>query len=125
MRLAAALLTVLTIPLAHVARGQQKFADLGSCKLVSGSIIQNCRIGYRTWGAPKPDRSNAILFPTWCSGTSANIAGAVGADKLVDPNKYFIIAVDALGDGVSSSPSNSPAQHRPDFPPYPIQDIVN
>jgi homoserine O-acetyltransferase len=125
MKLAALVLAVLTIPLAHVARGQQKFAKLGTCKLTSGAVIQNCRIGYRTWGALNADRSNAILFPTWFSGTSAGIAGSVGADKLVDPGKYFLIAVDALGDGVSSSPSNSTTQHGPDFPAYTIQDMVN
>jgi homoserine O-acetyltransferase/O-succinyltransferase len=125
MKLAALVLAVLTIPLAHVARGQQKFAELGTCKLTSGAVIQNCRIGYRTWGALNADRSNAVLFPTWFSGTSAGIAGSVGADKLVDPGKYFLIAVDALGDGVSSSPSNSTTQHGPDFPAYTIQDMVN
>jgi homoserine O-acetyltransferase len=125
MKLAALALAVLTIPLAHVARGQQKFAEFGTCKLTSGAVIQNCRIGYRTWGALNADRSNAVLFPTWFSGTSAGIAGSVGADKLVDPGKYFVIAVDALGDGVSSSPSNSTTQHGPDFPAYTIQDMVN
>ncbi len=126
MKLAALVLALCTIPVAHVARGQQKFADLGTCKLVSGAEIQHCRIGYRTWGALNPAHSNAVLVTTWFSGTTANIAGSVGADKLVDPNKYFIVAVDALGDGVSSSPSNAPApQHGPDFPAYTIQDMVN
>lgn len=122
MKLAALVFAILTIPLAH---GQQKFAELGTCKLTSGAIMQNCRVGYRTWGTLNADRSNAILFPTWFSGTSADIAGSVGADKLVDPGKYFLIAVDALGNGVSSSPSNSTAQHGPDFPAYTIQDMVN
>jgi homoserine O-acetyltransferase/O-succinyltransferase len=126
MKLPALLLAIITIPLAHVARGQQQIANLGICHLVSGAEIQNCRIGYRTWGTLNADRSNAILFPTWFSGTSAALADSVGADKLVDPAKYFIIAVDALTNGVSSSPSNTPApQHGPDFPAITIQDMVN
>jgi homoserine O-acetyltransferase len=121
------LLAVLTLaPLTSTAQqGQQQFADLGSCKLVSGRQIDHCRLGYRTWGTLNADRSNAVLFPTWFSGTSANLNDAVGATGLVDPAKYFVILVDAIGDGVSTSPSNSTAQHGPAFPAFTIQDMVN
>jgi homoserine O-acetyltransferase len=105
--------------------GRQQFADLGVCKLTSGHTIAPCRLGYRTWGALNADRSNAVLFPTWFSGRSENLAGAIQPQGLVDPAKYFVIAVDALGDGVSSSPSNSATQHGPDFPAFTIRDMVN
>jgi homoserine O-acetyltransferase len=105
--------------------GQLQFADLGTCKLASGRQIENCRLGYRTWGKLNPDRSNAVLFPSWFSGNSESLSGAVGPGGLVDPAKYFVITVDALGDGVSSSPSNSTAQHGPDFPAFTLQDMVN
>jgi homoserine O-acetyltransferase/O-succinyltransferase len=109
----------------HAADGVQQFAELGACKLVSGAQIDHCRLGYRTWGALNADRSNAVLFPTWFAGTTAGIANAIKPEGLVDPTKYFVIAVDALGDGVSSSPSNSATQHGPDFPAFTIQDMVN
>lgn len=109
---------------AKAADGEQKFAELGTCKLVSGQQIEQCRLGYRTWGTLNADRSNAVLFPTWFSGTSANLADAIKPEGLVDPTKYFVIGVDALGDGVSSSPSNSTTQHGPDFPAFTIQDMV-
>lgn len=112
-------------PLAAAQQGQQQFADLGACKLVSGRQIDHCRLGYRTWGTLNAGRSNAVLFPTWFSGVSANLADAIKPGGLVDPTKYFVIAVDALGDGVSSSPSNSATQHGPDFPAFTIQDMVN
>lgn len=105
--------------------GQQQFADLGACKLTGGGQIAQCRLGYRTWGTLNADRSNAILFPTWFSGNSSNIASFVGPDKMVDPAKFFLIAVDALADGVSSSPSNSTAQHGPAFPQITTRDMVN
>jgi homoserine O-acetyltransferase/O-succinyltransferase len=108
-----------------IAQQGQQFADLGACKLVSGQQIAPCRLGYRTWGKLNTDRSNAVLFPTWFSGTSANLADAITPQGLVDPTKYFVIAVDALGDGVSSSPSNSTTQQGPDFPTITIQDMVN
>lgn len=122
----AAALSFLAIALAvHAQQGQQQFADLGSCKLVSGQAIDHCRLGYRTWGTLNPDHSNAVLFPTWFGGTSANLADAIKPGSLVDPTKYFVIAVDALGDGVSISPSNSTTQHGPSFPAFTVQDMVN
>jgi len=104
---------------------QQKFADLGVCKLADGQSIINCRLGYRTWGMLNAERSNAVRFPTWFTGTSENIATLVGVDKLVDASKCFVIAVDALGNGVSSSPSNSVMQPGPMFPAFTVQDMVN
>lgn len=105
--------------------GAQQFADLGTCALVNGQQIEQCRLGYRTWGTLNASRSNAILIPTWFSGTSGQLASFVGANRMLDPAKYYIIAVDALGDGVSSSPLNSAAQHGPAFPAFAIRDMVN
>ncbi len=105
--------------------GQQQFADLGACKLENGQQITGCRLGYRTWGKLNADRSNAVLFPSYFSGTSDSLAGFVGADQLVDPSKYFVIAVDAFGDGVSSSPSNSASQPGPLFPAFTIRDMAS
>jgi homoserine O-acetyltransferase/O-succinyltransferase len=123
------LLAILTAPLALaievVPDGQLQYADLGTCKLAGGQHIDHCRIGYRTWGTPNADKSNAVLWPTWFSGSSADIAGNVGADKMIDPAKWFLIAVDALGDGVSSSPSNSTSQHGPAFPTFTTRDMVD
>lgn len=109
----------------HAQNGDLKFAELGTCKLASGQQIENCRLGYRTWGQLNAQRSNAILFPTWFSGNSSNIAGYVGVGKMLDPTRHFIIAIDALGDGVSSSPSNSTTQHGPAFPAFTTRDMVN
>jgi len=120
-----ALLVAVLAPPACAVDGDQLFADLGVCKLASGRQIDNCRIGYRTWGILNQERSNAVLFPSWFSGNSANMAAFVGTDKMIDPAKFFLIAVDALGDGVSSSPSNSTTQHGPDFPAFTTRDMVN
>jgi homoserine O-acetyltransferase len=49
----------------------------------------------------------------------------IGTGKMIDSSKYFVIAVDALGDGVSSSPSNSTRQPHMKFPIFTIRDMVN
>jgi len=105
--------------------GQQQFADLGVCKLANGQQITGCKLGYRTWGALNADRSNAVLFPSYFSGTSSSLAGFVAANELVDPAKYFVIAVDSFGDGVSSSPSNSTTQPGIMFPAFTTRDMVD
>jgi homoserine O-acetyltransferase/O-succinyltransferase len=107
------------------ADGQQQHANLGACKLAAGGEIASCQLGYRTWGMLNAEHSNAVLFPTWFAGTSGNIQDWVGAEKLIDPSKYFVIAIDALGDGVSSSPSNSANQHGPQFPLFTMRDMVD
>jgi len=120
----SAILFVLA-PAVFAAAPPLQTASIGDLKLESGQVIQNCLIGYRTFGALNTAKSNAVLFPTWFSGESADLAGSIGTDALVDPSRYFVIAVDALGDGISSSPSNSKEQPRMTFPKFTIADMVN
>jgi homoserine O-acetyltransferase len=107
------------------ADGQLQYADMGTCKLASGQQVDHCRLGFRTWGTLNAAKSNAVLWPSWFSGNSADIGGNVGADKMIDPARWFFIAVDALGNGVSTSPSNSATQHGPAFPAFNTRDMVN
>lgn len=118
---------VLLLVSASALAQQQQFASLGDFKLDSGEVLKDCRIGYRTFGKLNADKSNIILFPTWAGGTTEQLAGNVGPgpSHLVDTSKYYVIAVDALSNGVSSSPSNSTAQPRMHFPKVTIRDMVN
>ncbi len=100
-------------------------APIGDLKLESGETIRNCRVAYRTFGALNAEKSNAVLFPTWFSGSTEDLAGNIGAGGLVDPGRYYVIAVEALGNGLSSSPSNSQEQPRMKFPKFTIRDMVN
>lgn len=118
-------LICIAITLATCAVAQdQKFASLGDFKLQSGEVIKDCRIGYRTFGTLAADKSNVLVIPTWASGTTEQLASAVGPGKLADSTTYYVILVDALANGVSSSPSNSVAQPRMRFPKVTIRDMV-
>lgn len=103
--------------------GAQRIAELGTCALESGQKIEGCRIGYRTYGKLDAAKSNVVLFPTWFTGTTEPLTKIV-PDKLVDTTKHFLVLVDAIGDGVSSSPSNSTKQPRLAFPKFTIADMV-
>jgi homoserine O-acetyltransferase len=106
--------------------GRQQYARLGSFKLDNGQVIEHCRIGYRTLGHLNRDRSNAVLMPTWFSGTSRQLLNDAGPGrgKLIDTRRWYAVLVDSLGDGVSSSPSNSRWQPRMRFPRFSLRDMV-
>jgi homoserine O-acetyltransferase/O-succinyltransferase len=122
-----ALLTAVATP-ARAADGEQQFAELGRCVLTSGQVIENCRVGYRTFGRLNAGRDNAVLMPSWLYGKSSDLIQFFGdgssPQHLIDTGHFFGIAIDALGDGVSSSPSNSKAQRGTAFPAYNLRDAV-
>lgn len=99
-------------------------ANLGDVILGNGHVIKNCQLAFRTFGTLNNDRSNAVLFPAWLGGTSEMLSGFIGKDKFVDDTKYFVIAVDPLGNGVSTSPSNYSGITESEFPIYTIGDMV-
>jgi len=124
---AAVLLLVGLVVVAGPAAGQPALqrADLGRCTLENGATIADCVIGYRTAGTLNASRSNAILVPTWFSGTSADLTGQLGPEGIVDTSRYFVVLVDALGNGVSASPSTSPTQPDSAFPVFSVHDMVD
>ena len=108
-----------------VAQAQeQQFANIGDLKLQNGGVIRNCRIGYRTFGTLNSNKSNVVVFPTWAGGTTEQLKSNFGRGKLIDTTSYFVVAIDALSNGVSSSPSNSRLQPRMRFPIFSLRDTV-
>ena len=104
--------------------GAQQFADLGDFRLRNGGVIHDFRIGYRTFGKLNADKSNAILWPTWLGGKSQDLVQFIGPTKVVDSTRYFVILVDAIADGITTSPSNSKSQPLMKFPEITIRDMV-
>ena len=114
-----------TEPASTSAReGAQQIANIGDLPLANGQTLRACRVGYRTFGRLDAKQSNVVLFPTWFGGTTANLVELIGRGKLVDSSRYYVVAVDALANGVSSSPSNSPTQPRMRFPEVGVRDMV-
>ena len=99
-------------------------AELGECLLENGEVIEACRLNFRTYGRLAPDLGNIVLMPTWLNGSAKALASSnyLGPDGIVDTDDYFVIAVNALGNGISSSPSNSAQQP---FPAFTIRDQVS
>lgn len=107
-------------------QGDFKLFDLGNLVLESGETLRNAKLAYRTIGELNAEKSNAILVTTWFSGTGKVMQDVyVGPDHALNPERYFIIIVDQLGSGVSSSPHNTLApQAMAKFPKLSIGDDV-
>lgn len=101
----------------------QLFAE-GDLKLESGEAIKEFSISYVTHGTLNAEKSNAIMMVTAISGNHHRIDFMIGPGKALDPDKYFIICTDAIGNGLTTSPSNSKVQPRMKFPRFTIRDMV-
>lgn len=106
--------------------GPYKLFDVGDFELESGAKIHGLKLAYATFGTLNADKSNVILFPSWYSGTSKILELAyVGAGRALDPENYFIILVNQIGNGLSSAPSNTQAPfNAAAFPQVSIGDDV-
>jgi len=85
--------------------------DLGDVRLSTGQTLRAAKLAYKTYGTLNEDKSNAIVYPTWYSGQHQDNEWLIGEGMALDPSKYFIIVPNMLGNGLSSSPSNTPAPH--------------
>lgn len=107
--------------LGGIVSGQQQFYGVGDLKLSSGETLNDVKVGYRTFGRMNDDKSNVVAFLSWYAGSSEDMIASLGKNKLIDTTIYFTILVDALGNGVSTSPTN---YSKPVFPDITIADLV-
>jgi len=98
----------------------QQFTEIGDLILESGEIIKDCKIGYSIIGEANADSSNIIMFPTWFGGLSKHLVSLIEKHNFINRDKFMIICVDALGNGISTSPSN----YASELPTFSIRDMV-
>ncbi|MGI9356446.1 MAG: hypothetical protein ACR2PF_14960, partial [Rhizobiaceae bacterium] len=91
--------------------------ELGDVPLQSGETLRDAKLAYKTYGELSPRGDNVILLPTFYTGTHRRNEGFFGVGRAIDPARHFVISANLLGNGLSSSPSNTPEpQHGPRFP---------
>ncbi|MEX2516868.1 MAG: alpha/beta fold hydrolase [Gammaproteobacteria bacterium] len=106
--------------------GPYELYELGDFELEEGGTLRDCRLAYATFGQLNTAKDNAIVVSTWYSGTSKIMEQVyIGPEHALNPDHYFIIVVNQLGDGLSSSPHNTPfPQGAGRFPYVRIADDV-
>lgn len=103
---------------------QTQIADLGRCPLELGGEVQSCRLAYRTFGKYDALRNNAILIPTWFASRADEWLRLLGPAGAVDTAGFYVVVIESLGAGSSSSPTTSQTQHGLAFPELTIGDMV-
>ncbi len=100
--------------------------DLGDIVLRQGATLRDAKLAYKTYGTLNEEKSNAVVYPTWYSGRHWENEWLIGEGMALDPNEYFIIVPNMLGNGLSSSPSNTPPPYdKARFPRVTVYDNVS
>ena len=98
--------------------------DEGDLPLENGGAIRDFSIAYMTEGTLDAEKSNAVLMVTAIGGNHHRIDFLIGPGRGIDTDRLFVIRTDAIGNGLTTSPSTSATQHGPDFPHFAIRDMV-
>jgi len=99
---------------------------LGDFELQSGKVFPDLRLAYKTYGELNAARDNVVVLPTFYTGTHMRNEGYFGSGRAIDPARHFVVSVNMFGNGISSSPSNTPAPFGgADFPAITLYDNVH
>jgi homoserine O-acetyltransferase len=95
----------------------------GAFELESGESIQDAHIAYEIFGSPNDDNSNVVFVGHALTGNTKVTewwGGLIGEGKLIDTNKYCVIAANSIG---SCYGSTGPDSVTP-FPVITVRDIA-
>jgi homoserine O-acetyltransferase len=82
--------------------------SLGDFTLQSGDVLPGAMLTWKTYGALSPAKDNVVVYPTSYTAQHMDQEWLIGPDKVLDPTRWFIVTPDMFGNGLSSSPSNTP-----------------
>lgn len=99
-----------------------QFFEGGAFRTEAGEVIPDLVLCYETWGRPAQGRSNVIVLCHERSGDHRSLGAFIGPGRVFDPERYYVVTMDALGAGQSTTPSASGLGMR--FPWYTIRDMV-
>ena len=82
--------------------------ELKEVVLQCGLTLRQAKLVYKTYGELNAARDNVIVMPTFYGGQLAENEVMIAAWHALDPKRHFIIVPNMFGNGLSSSPSNTP-----------------
>lgn len=107
---------------------ERRFADLGALRLENSEILPGARLAYETWGELDEAKSNAVLVLHALTSDAHVVGeagpgqptpgwweGVVGPGRIIDTEKYFVVAANVLG---GCQGSTGPCSLSPDGTPW-------
>jgi homoserine O-acetyltransferase len=92
----------------HEFHGDYELISIGRLDLEEGGSIPDCQLAVATFGELNEAKDNAILITSWYSGTHQIWRDVyIGPDHALNPERYFIVAINQIGSGLSTSPHNA------------------
>lgn len=98
---------------------------MGDLQLENGERITDFSLSYVTQGTLNAAKDNAVLMLAPFAGNHHHNEELIGKGKAFDTDKLFVICIDPIGNGLTTSPSNSKTQPGPRFPRFRIIDMVH
>lgn len=99
--------------------------NAGNLELQSGEVLPGARLAYKTYGELNANSDNVVVLPTFYTGSHMRNEGFFGPGRAIDPARHFVVSVNLFGNGISSSPSNTPAPcNAANFPNITLYDNV-
>lgn len=121
--------------------GNRRFVDIGPLGFEAGGFLPHVRLAYESWGELSPAADNAILVLHALTGDSHVIGdpgnghatggwwdGMIGPGRVIDTDRWFVIAPNMLGGCQGSTGPSTPAPDGAEwgirFPYLTIRDQV-
>lgn len=88
-------------------------------------VTLDVTLAYKTYGSLSAAADNVVVIPTFYGGRHAETEYMVADGRAIDTRRYFVVIVNMLGNGLSTSPSNTAAPYgRGAFPLTTVYDNV-
>jgi len=100
-------------------------SSIGDFPLELGGQIKNCQVSYVVHGDLQDQSKPLVVFLCAIGSIHHRLDFLINQSRTLDIKNARIIAIDALGNGFSSSPSNSIEQPFFQFPQFTIRDMVH
>ncbi len=89
--------------------GDYSHFGLDNFELQSGVVLPDAQLAYKTYGELNASRDNVVVLPTFYTGSHMRNEGFFGTGRAIDPARHYVVSVNMFGNGISSSPSNTPS----------------
>lgn len=121
-RALAGLLALFLAATALPARAQQEQVHtIPHFTFEGGGRLDDMKVSYATWGRRSPGDDNVLVLLSATSGLKTWANAHIGAGKAFDPERWYIVSIDAIGGGGSSQPRDGLGNR---FPRYTNRDMV-